>query len=263
MSITKNGSEICSLDDWKRLAPPKKPEQWKDNRSAKEAARAWLEAGGAHLPSEVAEALAAHPAFGQVSSWDAEPEAKLRFDKYAGEPRNTDLIVYAQDSHGPYAVAVEAKADEPFSETVSDTLAAALERYLENDHSNGVARVQELAQALLGPREPGEPPIKGLRYQLLTACAGALCEAERRGYSRAVMLVHEFITDETKDEYHVRNAADLGFFLCRLSLGKVANAEAAQIYGPFKVPGAPLLAPGQPPQLFLGKASRNLRSRRA
>jgi hypothetical protein len=264
MSIIKDGSEIRFLDDWNRLAAPKKPEHWKQDRSAMEVARAWLEGGGVHLPSEVDEALAAHPVFGHVSSWDAEPEAKLRFDNYSGEPRNSDLIVYAQDSHGPFVVAVEAKADEPFGETVSEALAASLERYLENDRSKGVARVQGLAQALLGPRKPGDPPNQ--RPALPVACRlrGALCEAERRVYSRAVMLVHEFITDQTNDEYHSRNAADLGFFLCRLSHGEVAKVEVAQIHGPFDVPGAPLLAPGaQPPQLFIGKVSRNLRSRRA
>jgi hypothetical protein len=79
-----------------------------------------------------------------------------RFERDLAECRQTQ----PHEDGAPYAVAVEAKADEPFSETVSDTLAAALERYLENDRSNGVA-VQGLAQALLGPRKPGEPPITG------------------------------------------------------------------------------------------------------
>jgi hypothetical protein len=56
--------------------------------------------------------------------------------------------------------------------------------------------------------------------------------AHRLGYSRAIMLVHEFITDQTNDEYHRRNAADLEAFVRRLSHGAVANVEAAQIYGP-------------------------------
>lgn len=260
MVIAKGGVEIRSLDDWQRLAPPKRPEHWKDGRSAKEAARAWLGGDGVYLPQEVADMLATHPEFGRVSRWKAEPEAKLRFDNYGGEPRNTDLIVYAQDIHGPFLVAVEAKADEKFSETVSEALVAALERYLKNDRSNGVARIQGLAQAILGARNRGDPPINGLRYQLLTACAGALCEAERRRYSRAITLVHEFITDQTNDEYHRRNAADLGLFVRRLSHGAVANVEPAQIHGPFAVPGAPLLAGGAfLPQLFVAKVSRNLR----
>jgi hypothetical protein len=78
------------------------------------------------------------------------------------------------------------------------------------------------------------------------------------------MLVHEFITDQTNDEDHRWNAAELGLFVRRLFHGAVANVEATQIHGPFVVPGAPLLAGGVPlPQLFVGKVSRNLRYSRA
>jgi len=257
MPIFKTQTEITSLQEWERLAGPKRPDQWDDGRSAKEAARAWLQGGGIELPAEVSAALGAHPAFGAVRSWEAEPEAKLRFDKFAGEPRNSDLAVYAEDAHGPYLMAVEAKADEPFSETTGDTLVAALERYLENERSNGVVRVQQLSQALLGRRQPGDPKIKELRYQLLTACAGALCEAERRGYSRALLLIHEFRSDKTSDENHERNAADLGRFLQRLSHGEITTVGPGEICGPFTVPGVPLLS--GPVQLFVGKVSRNLR----
>ena len=261
MPISKNHVELSSLQAWERLAGPKSPDQWVDGRSAKEVARAWLQGNGVHLPPEVATALAGHPAFGPVKTWDAEPEVKLRFDKFAGEPRNSDLVVYAQDAHGPFLVAVEAKADEPFGETVAETLSAALERYLENNRSNGVARVQQLAQALLGPRKQGDPPLNEVRYQVLTACAGVICEAERRGYSRALMLVHEFVTDKTKDANHRRNAADLDLFLRRLSHGGVVSLAVGEIRGPFALPGAPLLQDSV--ALFIGKVSRNLRVKSA
>jgi hypothetical protein len=261
MPITKNDSVLCTLEEWEQLAGPKSADQWVDGRSAKEAARAWLDGNGVHLPREVAAALAGHPAFGAVKTWDAEPEAKLRFDKFGGEPRNSDLAVHAEDGHGQFLIAVEAKADEPFGETVGDTLAAALERYLDNVRSNGVIRVQQLAQALLGRRAANDPPIRDIRYQLLTACAGAICEAERRGNSRALMLVHEFVSDKTRDENHRRNAADLNLFLRRLSHNGISSIEAGEIRGPFSVPGAPLSAGHA--QLFIGKVSRNLRSIRA
>ena len=257
MSISKDKNILSALQDWECLAPPKRADQWKDGRSAKEAARAWLEGGGVHLPPEVASALAKHPSFGPVLKWDAEPEVKLRFDKFAGEPRNSDLVVYAQDMHGSFLIAVEAKADEPYGETVAGTLAAALERHLKNDRSNGIERVKQLAQALFGPQKPQDPPIKEIRYQLLTACAGALCEAERCNYSRALMLVHEFVTDKTKDENHCRNAADLNMFLKRLSHCEAPIIADGDILGPFNVPGAPLIGNGV--QLFVGKVSRNLR----
>ena len=257
MGIKKQNIELTSLEDWARLAGPKSPDQWVDDRSAKEVARAWLEGNGVTLPAEVNTALIAHPAFGPVLSWDAEPEAKLPFDKFPGETRNTDLSVHAQDAHGEYLIAVEAKADEPFSDTVGKTLENALERSLQNRKSNGVSRIQALAQALICARTAGDPWVTDLRYQLFTACAGALCKAHESGYKRALFFVHEFVTDRTLDENHRKNAADLDLFVQRLSHGATQSIKNGEIHGPFNVPGAPLLP--NPGLLFIGKVSRNLR----
>lgn len=257
MSISKGGIPLTSLSEWERHAGPKSPNQWVDGRSAKEVARAWLEREGTGLPLEVSSALIDHDAFGPVLKWEAEPEAKLPFDDFSGEPRNSDLVVYAEDSHGSYVIAVEAKADEPFGETVADTLASAVERCLENNRSRGVTRVEQLATALLGPRQAGDPGLKDLRYQLLTACAGAVCEAERRGCARVLMLIHEFVTDKTSDDKHARNAVDLDAFARRLSHGSVTSVRTGAIHGPFLVPGAPLLTASV--DLYITKVSRNLR----
>jgi hypothetical protein len=256
MSIRKHNIELTSLEEWARLAGPKSPDQWVDDRSAKEVARAWLEGKGV-LPPEVNTALTRHPAFGPVFSWHAEPEMKLPFDKVAGETRNTDLAVHAQDAHGEYLIAVEAKADEPFSDTVGKSLEDALERYLQNNKSNGINRIEALTQALVGARATGDPPVKDLRYQLLTGCAGALCEADQRGYKRTLFLVHEFITNRTVDENHRRNATDMDLFLHRLSHGATKSIKNGEIQGPFKVPGVPVLS--NPGLLFICRVSRNLR----
>lgn len=108
MPITKNGHPITTLDQWKTHAPPKSEIQWVDDRSAKEVARAWLEGSGTQFPQEVQAVLSAHPSFGDVLDWQCEPEARLRFDDFKGEPRNSDLSIIATDSHGPYVLAVEA-----------------------------------------------------------------------------------------------------------------------------------------------------------
>lgn len=256
MAISKGPNAIVTLQDWEHLAGPKSSNQWVDGRSAKEAARAWLEGNGVQLPAEVTQVLTKHPAFGTVASWLAEPEARLRFDGFAGEPRNSDLVVRAEDEKGPFLIAVEAKADEPFGETVAETLAAALERHLVNSRSNGIARIQQLARCLCGPRQPGDPPIEDLRYQLLTACAGAICEAKRCRYERVLVLVHEFVTAKTDDEKHRRNAADLDQFLRRISHRPI-SMNGPGIQGPFTIPGLPLI--DGPGQLFVGKVQRNLR----
>ena len=257
MPITKRNTTIQTLEDWERLAGPKRTIQWSEARSAMESARAWLQGNGVEMPAEVSVALDNHPAFGKVITWAAEPEVQLRFDKFPGETRNSDLVVHAQDAHGAFLIAVEAKADEPFGETVGEALSAALERYLSNQRSNALVRAQQLARALLGPFKPGDPPAKDIRYQLLTACAGAMCEAERRGYSRAVMLIHEFFTRKTQDKNHDRNADDLNIFLRRISHSENVALGSGEIQGPFLVPRIPLITGDV--KLFIGKVSRNVR----
>lgn len=253
MPITKNGHPIATLDDWKKYAPPKSEQHWVDDRSAKEVARAWLAGSGNVLPVEVHALLATHPRFGSVLAWDCEPEAKLRFDSFAGEPRNSDLAVIAVDSCGSFVLAVEAKADEPYGETVADAFAASLERRIENPRSHGVSRIQGLVSLLLRPRAATAPKAAELRYQLLTAAAGAVAEAVRREASRAILLVHEFVTPATLDKNHEGNAADLQRFLHRLAGNPLDDFRDGQLVGPFVPPGAPSV------ELFVGKATRNLR----
>ena len=257
MSIFKNGVALDSLEVWEAHAGPKHPNQWADGRSAKETARAWLEAGAGNLPREIASVLETHASFGALETWEAEPEVKLPFDKYRGETRNSDLAILGQDRMGSLLIAVEAKADESFSETIGDTLAKALERKLKSSASKGIARVEQLARFLFGPHRKGEPSLTKIRYQLLTACAGALCEAQRRECNRALMLVHEFVTTDTNDKKHAKNATDLNTFIKRISHGSVEALSAGEIVGPFEVPGMPLLS--ESPPLFVGKVSRNLR----
>jgi len=103
-------------------------------------------------------------------------------------------------------------------------------------------------------------PLKNIRYQLLTACAGVLCEAERQRSDRAVLLIHEFVTDQTKDAKHSSNQRDLDRFVARSSHGQVTTVDAEHLYGPFEVPGKPLLSSTL--NLFIGKACRNIRKHR-
>ena len=118
-------------------------------------------------------------------------------------------------------------------------------------------RVEQLATALFGSRQAGDPALKNIRYQLLTACAGALRVAESRDCARALMLIHEFVTIETRDEKHAGNADDLDTFVRRLSHGSVTSVGSGIIRGPFSVPGAPLLTASV--SLYIAKVSRQLR----
>jgi hypothetical protein len=261
MTIKKGELRIASLEDWLEHAAPNSKKPAKDQRSAREFAQAWLEGGGLEMPAEVNAALSAHPGFGPVLAWDAEPEAKLKFDSFEGETRNSDLAVIARDTFGPYVMAVEAKADESFGETVSTALAVALERRIKNPRSNGLARIDSLACMLLHPRVEKLAKAGDLRYPLLTACAGALAEAERRGSSRAVVLVHEFVVPATAEQDEAthqkkrqRNAADLAAFVSRLAGRAVKSVPEGELQGPFKFRRAGEV------ELYIGTVRRTLQA---
>jgi len=257
VSISKNGIHITNLAEWHEYAGSKRSGQWGGEGSAIEVAKAWLAAGPGILPHEVSTLLEISDSFGPVLSWEAEPEVKLPFDQFGGEPRNTDLLVKASDSHGPFLIGVEAKSDETFADTVSKTLCNALERKLKSPGSRGIERVEQLAQSLFGSRRKGESSVGGVRYQLLTACGGLLCEGERQNCDRVLMLVHEFATPKTRNEKLERNSKDLNRFLARLSHGKVTDLNAGKIVGPFEVPGAPLISAKV--KLYIGKVTSDLR----
>ncbi len=250
--IHKNSESITSLSDWRRLGKPKSESHWVPERSAFEAAREWLDVTSPALPPGLQDLLKSNAAFGDVHSWNAEPEVQIRIDDFRGEPRNCDVLVRGTDTFGDFVIAVEAKADEPFGEKVGDAFAAALERLVANPSSKGVERIASIAHALFGARIGGAPKIADLRYQLLTATAGAL--AASAGGGRTVMLVQEFITGKTHPDKHAENANDLDAFVNRLTRGAVPKCEPGKLYGPIELTRSHEgEAPSATPQLFVGK----------
>ena len=253
--IHKQDQSIGDLDTWLRLAGPKSAIQWKDGRSAKESAKAWL-AAFPMIPAEITETLVSHADIDEFVEWQAEPEALVRFDSLRGEPSNLDVLLLGSDRHGPLVVAVEAKADESFGGTIGETLRRAQARLDASPNSKGVARVEALAERLLGVPATELESVADLRYQLITASAAALSEAERRGVSRAIVLVHEFITDLTTDKRHAANGKDLERFVTVLA-GAPTTLHSGQMIGPFTVPRGG--TPASEPALYFGKVSVGLR----
>ena len=257
MRIVKNGQPIQSVDDWFRYAPPKGgADQWCDGRSAKEFARAWFESGDLSIPHEFLRILSSHPDTQSADLESGEPEARISFDRRVGEVRNADLAIRATAKNAPLAITVEAKADEPFDQLVSDTLADALERILERGRGGGIDRVRDLATSLLPPLQRGLPALRLLRYQLMTAIAGTLAWAQQLEAPRAVLIIHEFQTNRTSIRNLDRNAQDLEQFITRLTAGKVVRVPAGILVGPLRVPGDPLFA--SPAELYLGKIIRRV-----
>jgi hypothetical protein len=252
--ISKNGHALSSLEDWQKHAGPKSKGHWREGRSAMESARFWLGTQSPRMPDVVGTLLEGHSAFGPVLEWSAEPEAKMRLDGFRGEPRNADLLIKARDAHGDYLIAVEAKADETFGETVGDALGAAVDRKLENSRSNGVARIEQLASAMFGPQQEDELPLARIRYQLMTAVGSALYVAAKSSHARVLVLIQEFQTSHTTPELQGENAHDLRGFVRRLSHGAQREVKEGVILGPFPVPGRPLVSDDLTvPDLYMAK----------
>ena len=199
--MIKKGSEtISDLETWFRLSGLKEV-HWKDGRSAKECARAWLELNPDCVPAEISQALNPHPDFGRIlPGWSAEPEARVDFDSFRGNTSNIDVLLTARDESGPLVIAVEAKADETFGNTVEDTLRAAVEQKAKKPKSKRVDRLEQLAASLFGVPRERLAEVGKLRYQLLTASAAALAEAQCQWARRAVLIIHEFVTALTSDQ---------------------------------------------------------------
>lgn len=257
MPLSKNGIILTNLDEWQEQTGPKKSTHWTENRGSVELAKAWLNTEQGKVPAGVSWLLEKHDAFGPVISWKGEPEVKLNFDKFGSQPKTTDLVIETVDSHGSFLIGVEATTDEAFSDSVSKTLCNALERKIKSPNSNGIERIEQLVAALFGSRLKGESSVGAIRYQLMTTCAGILCEGERRGHDRVLMLIHEFVGKNTNADKVARNAVDVGKFLSRLSHGKVNGMKSGDIVGPFKIPGAPLIS--SPIELYIGKLTTDLR----
>jgi len=254
MLIEKSRQTITTMEQWEALAPPKNPAHWVEGRSAMEAARAWL-AATPSAPPEVVNLLATNENFCNVVLDFAEPEAHLRFDRHRN-PRNADLAIWAHDDIGPLAITVEAKADEEFGDTVSGSIAAALETRIDNPRSGALTRITDLCLSLFGSRAKGEATITSLRYQLLTAVAGSLALAATIDAKRAVLIVEEFVTTKTSKANIERNANDLNRFLQRLSRSGTGVFNTGKMHGPFVVTGEPLFCGEQ--ELYIGKVSHFL-----
>jgi hypothetical protein len=163
-------------------------------------------------PLDLLGALATDPALGGLTVDRVTVEAKARFDSYAGNVRNHDLVLAAVTSTGEQVVVcVEAKAGEPLGATVAQQARAAKRAKSNNERSQADARLNDLV-ARLCHYPPEDERVLRLRYQLLTAWAGTLTDAGAVGVSHAVFAVHEFRTDQRPDDKSRANRAELDLF---------------------------------------------------
>ena len=168
--VLKNsrGLAIVSIDDWTR---PEREYQWKPGHSAMELARSWLRWGKCECPSELGALLDAHAVTRGWQFAEGCPEFVTTLPE-RGEGR-------IHGAGGPLTLCIEAKVDEPFGESIGETIARARGT---NPRSRAPARPRAFAHAALGEVcDPENRQWRDLRYQLLTACAGTALQAARDG----------------------------------------------------------------------------------
>jgi hypothetical protein len=215
------GRSLRTVVDWECLAPPAAKHHWAVGRSAFELASDWLDGDAA---ARVTALLRSRPELAGLTLHDGIVEKLTRFDEIRGGPRHHDLLVNASAASGPVIVGVEGKADESFDLTLRDYVANAVRA--RPDTTRAPERLDRLTTMFLGATLAGEPALGDLRYQLLSALAGTLADAQLAAARHAVLLVHEFVTDRTSDALHEANAAALRAFVERLGAEPAGDPDA-------------------------------------
>ncbi|MGB7666122.1 MAG: hypothetical protein WBL66_02570 [Candidatus Acidiferrales bacterium] len=236
------GHPIHSLCNWEKYAMPlnRKSKHWKEARSAFELARLWTGNGEPAVPTVLAELLNSHDATRGTVIRSGITEHETQLPPRIHGPRCHDLALFGEQGQSAVTICVEAKADEPFGATVADELRNSAKRPV----TAFPQRLDWLTRSLLGLAAfKGEShnivsdQIRDLPYQLLTAMAGTLLEAENQHSAKAILVIHEFRTPKTADEKMERNAIELNRFL-RLLLQQNGAVDAnfqlrcGQLIGP-------------------------------
>ena len=259
--INAKGSYITKLDDWPK---PKNMNQWKDGKSAKEFARFWTETHSCcSVPSSYLKLLG--QGFNGIEFQGGRPECSTSLPpKGSSGHRIHDLHLWGTWTSGSLTVCVEAKADEPFRETIYQYITKANKELESNPRSEKNARLESLLDCVWGDKQTSDS-LTDLRYQLLYALVGtgiqALIDAEEQGKvacGTGVLVIHVFETDKTERGKLKRNQRDLEKFM--RALPKLAlpatRVVPSRLYGPVTIAVPADLAPSGCSTLvdvFLGK----------
>lgn len=196
MLLKKHPNDIVDHNNWYNACPPKKGEkQWKDGRSAKELAK-YITEKLPIVPTEIEKAINVIVPANTEFDWDAEYVTKL---PGAGEGRNHDAILFNED----IVITIEAKADE--------TLGNLIEEEIKNASVNKLYRIGNLLKYIF---KGSFKDYQNLRYQLLTASAGTLTEAQNKNCKTAVFIVLVFKSNgKVTEEKITANHKDVEAFL--------------------------------------------------
>ena len=226
----RHGRAIRSVTEWGEHASPASAHHWRDGRSAKELAKAWIDGAG---QAALIELLDSCPGTRHLVVESAVAEAQVAFDSYPGGKRNHDLLITGRADGGSVVIGLEAKADETFGETVGSYQRRAEKLVAAGTPTNAPARLAELMDNIAGTTLADTPAFADLRYQLFSAVAGTLAAAKTDDL--AVFLVHEFATALTTQKKREANKKALAQFIGDIT-GAVAPPDDHWLIGPFHVP---------------------------
>lgn len=238
--LSESNQLVQTLEDWQKYCPPAKAIHWKDARSAKETAKAWLYSPPVEFLSM----------FGStISVTEIYPEHKTKFDDNGGNVRNHDLLVLGKDLDGNKMVTcVESKVDEPFGDILSTRITKAESELKKNPNSRVLLRIADLRNALFGAEE--EKQLE-LRYQLLTAAAGTMAEGTKQGVKKVFFVVQTLLSANMDSKQHRTNQRDLDIFVEQISKGRFNVIHNGDILGPILVKGNKYINSNV--ELYIGK----------
>ena len=175
--IIKNGKTPKTNRQWFNIAPPTKgKKQWVPYHSASELADYFL-CYQDKVPFEIDNVLD-DAGVSKDASFVSEPECKTPLIPESifgiNGPRNHDILMIAEND---VVIGVEAKATETLDKYVTS---------YDISSDNAKLRYPGLCKQILGKNIQ---ECKNIRYQLLSAAAGTLIEAEKHSAKKAVLLV--------------------------------------------------------------------------
>jgi len=163
------------------------------------------------------------------------PERITAFDGY-GTGRHHDLVVVLQGAEcGMWLAGIEAKADEPLGAMVISEYEHVRDRQKQGLETNKADRIHDLVRGLFGRSLDDDPRLGQLRYQLLTAAAGTLVEAQNRKAVAGLLVIHELARARSDGISQTQLA--VSDFLGALAGEQGLFTGVGVLHGPFAVPG--------------------------
>lgn len=210
---SKNGIAINSTTpDWRNYAPPQNPDKhWQDGHSAKELAKSVFD-NKTFIPK--IESILKRFSIPVPDEMHGVPEMATKLIWGTRGNRKHDLFLI--DNRASMVIGIEAKADESFDKPIKNKRANA------KKNADGGANMSTRLDGMLNYLYDGNPPQnrEDLMYQLLSATAGVIIEANKRGIKKACIVFLVFYSNQLSQSKIAKNEADWCTFCKTINLDK-------------------------------------------